>query len=92
MHQITKARKGNEKEIALLNKQFNLDIPSFYWNSEEWISSEIEKGNYYVLMENTQILGAMNLEKYKKEYVVSTIAIKEDMHGKNLGEKTNRIC
>ncbi len=87
MYKITKARKEDAEEIALLNKQFHLNIPDFRWDSEKWISSEIEKGNYYILLENTQILGAMNLEKYKKEYVVSTIAIKEDQHGKNLGRK-----
>jgi GNAT superfamily N-acetyltransferase len=32
-------------------------------------------------------LGAINLEKDKEEYSISTIAIKEDMHGKNLGKK-----
>jgi N-acetylglutamate synthase-like GNAT family acetyltransferase len=87
MDKIVKAKIEHTKDITLLNKQFNLDIPEFYWNSEKWISSEIEKGNYYVLLEDTQILGAMNLEKYKKEYVVSTIAIKENMQGKNLGRK-----
>lgn len=87
MYKITKARKEDAEEIALLNKQFHLDIPNFYWDSEKWISSEIEKGNFYILLENTQILGAIDIEKDKKEYSISTIAVKENMHDKNLGKK-----
>jgi N-acetylglutamate synthase-like GNAT family acetyltransferase len=87
MHKITKARKEDTKEIALINKQFHLEIPNFYWNSEKWVSSEIKKGNYYILVEESSILGAIALEKNKKEYEISTIAIKKEMHGKSLGKK-----
>lgn len=87
MYKITKARKEDAEEIALLNKQFHLDIPNFYWNSKKWVYSEIEKGNFYTLIDNKSILGAIDIEKDKEEYSISTIAVKEDMHGKNLGKR-----
>lgn len=87
MDKIIKAKEENLDDIALLNKQFKLNIPDFYWDSEKWISSEIKKGNYYILVDNGEILGAINLRKYKKEHHISTIAVKKDMHRKNLGKK-----
>lgn len=87
MEKIVKAKMNHLQEITLLNKQFHLDIPHFKWDSEKWISSEIKKRNYYILIDNENVLGAMNIEKSEKEYSISTIAIKKDMHGKNLGRK-----
>lgn len=87
MNKIIKAKEENVEEIVLLNKQFHLDIPNFYWDSKKWISSEIKKGNYYILVNNGLTLGAINIKKNKKEYHISTIAIKKNMQRNNLGKK-----
>ncbi len=87
MYKIIKAKIDNVKDIVLLNKQFHLNIPNFYWDTKKWISSEIKKGNYYVLIKDSSILGAMDIEKKKREYHISTIAVKKEMHGKNLGRR-----
>ncbi len=87
MKKIIKAKMKDLQEIILLNKQFNLAIPNFYWDSEKWISSEIKKGNYYILIDEDSTLGAINIKKYKKEHHILTIAINKEVHGKSLGKK-----
>ena len=87
MEKIVKAKIKDLQEITRLNKQFSLDIPDFCWDNEKWISPEIRKGNYYVLVEDNLTLGAMNIKKYKKEHHILTIAIDKEMHGKSLGRK-----
>lgn len=87
MLRILKAKEENLKDITILNRQFHIGLPNFYWDDESWIIKEIEKGNYFVLTENNVLIGALGIEKSEKEYSISTIAVKKDMHGKKLGKK-----
>ena len=87
MYKIIKAKTANVDAIVLLNKQFHLDIPNFKWVTKRWINLQVKKRKYYILVDKNSILGAMHIEKNEKEYHITTIAIKREMQGKELGEK-----
>jgi N-acetylglutamate synthase-like GNAT family acetyltransferase len=86
MCKIIKAKIEDVNNIRSLNQQFHLNINNFKWDTKRWIISQVKKGNYYILKQGNLVLGAINIEKNKNEYIISTLAIKEDMHKKGLGK------
>lgn len=86
--QITIANKEDVNDILRLNSQFHLDIRDFEWDQPDWIKEKINKGHYFVLKQENQVLGAIDIENINKEELyIETIAIDPDHHGSGLGKK-----
>lgn len=85
--EITNAKSENLQAILELNRQFHLDIANFKWDTPEWINQEIKIGNYIVLKEQENVLGAMCLESRDDGVHIETIAIKNELHRKGLGKR-----
>jgi len=65
--------------IACLNEQFHLDMPGFCWDREDWISRQIEQGDFWLLLgddQDNQVTGALCLKhKPDDELHILTLAV-----------------
>ncbi|MBY0359775.1 MAG: GNAT family N-acetyltransferase [Candidatus Obscuribacterales bacterium] len=85
---LTLAQAADVAEIAVLNKQFHLDIPDFRWDTEAWIAEEIDQGRYYVLRDAKGVAAALCLHVLTEQSVggVEAIAVRADLRGSGLGK------
>jgi hypothetical protein len=59
--EIMIANKFDLERIVELNKLFHLDFPRFIWDTEEYVSEEIKRGNYFILKNHGETVAAMCL-------------------------------
>lgn len=90
--QIVRATLADVKPIVALNKQFHLDIPGFRWDTEAWISDQIDKGTFHLLKDGASTYGAVCIQTAldnlaPTDAYIETIATREDLHGKGYGKK-----
>lgn len=85
---LTLAQAADAAEIAVLNRQFHLDIPDFRWDTEPWIAEEIVHGRYYVLRDAKGVAAALCLHVLAEQTAggVEAIAVRADLHGSGLGK------
>ncbi len=83
---IFNATEADLTAIVELNEQFHLDIPNFKWDQASWISQEIKKGTFFVLKDESLIIGAICLKPGKDELTIETIAIRKDFQGLSHGK------
>lgn len=90
--QIVKATQADAKFIVALNRQFHLDIPNFRWDTETWITDQIDKGTLHLLKEGKSAYGAVCIQTAldnlpPTDAYIETIATREDLHGKGYGRE-----
>ncbi len=70
------------KEIANF---LYLNIPDFVWNSEEFITKQIKRGEYFVIENGGEIAGIMSLRQRKNGMHIETLAVKKEFQSKGFG-------
>lgn len=84
--EIKSAKLNDLEAIVELNKQFHLDIPNFKWDTPQWTSQEIKRGNYFVLSEENETLGAICLRTKDEGMCIETLAVKSGLHKRGFGK------
>ncbi len=86
---ITTAGLSDVNQIAVLNRQFHLDMPFFPWDTPEWIEQEIRAGHYYVIRDESGIAGALCLHTNSQSGVgeIEAMAICANLHGQGIGRQ-----
>lgn len=84
---ITRASLSDVNQIAVLNRQFHLDMPYFPWDTPEWIEQEIRAGHYYVIRDADGIVGALCLHTNSQSGVaeIEAMATRANLHGQGIG-------
>ena len=72
-------------EIALA--EIFLEIENFHWTEIDTIVSEINKGNYFVYLENDEIVGILCLKNMFNTLHISVIATKTANQNGGIGSK-----
>lgn len=83
-------KKAKLEDIAAIKSIANLlylDISGFDWNKEDFIKSQIEKGEYYVAEENEKIIGITSLRDRNGRLYIETLAVAKDIQSSGLGKK-----
>ncbi len=88
---IQQATQADLKNIVSLNKLFHLNIPGFRWDTEPWISDEIEQGNFHILKHQKSAYGAVCLHLATEAYI-ETIAVDKEKQGQGHGKKLIDFC
>src|SRR3989344_5130979 len=84
---LRKAELKDKKEILEIANLLYLNILDFVWNSDEFITKQIEKGEYYVIEENGGVAGIMSLRQRMNGMHIETLAIKKEFQSKGFGTK-----
>lgn len=85
---IFQAKFGDVDEILKINLQLHRNISNFRWDQKPWVSREIKVGHFYVLKEDRQTIGAINLkEEGEDELYIETIAIKPEFQKSGGGKR-----
>ena len=84
---LRKAELKDKKEIIDIANLLYLDIHNFVWNNDNFITKQIDKGEYFLMEENGVVAGIMSLRQRKNGIHIETLAVKKKFQSKGLGTK-----
>ncbi|MEK7658583.1 MAG: GNAT family N-acetyltransferase [Patescibacteria group bacterium] len=82
---IRKAELKDIKEILEITKQLHLNMADFVWDTENFITLQIERGDYFVLEDNEKIFGVISLKFRRNGMHIETLAIREGFTSNGYG-------
>lgn len=73
---IVPATRNDLNAIIEINKQLSIrDLPEFLYDSPTWIEKHIQAGNFYVVKNNGEIMGAISFEPEGDEFYIASLAV-----------------
>ncbi|TSC74983.1 MAG: peptidyl-prolyl isomerase [Parcubacteria group bacterium Gr01-1014_30] len=85
---IRKALQKDRKNILKIIGALRLDVPGFIWADEEFVKSQIKKGEYFVAEDRNQVVGVISLRKKADNIMyIETLAVAEKFRGRGIGTK-----
>lgn len=84
---IRPAEIKDKKAILDIIGLLHLDIPNFIWSSEEFIAKQIERGEYFLVEEQSTVAGIISLRRRRNKMNIETLAVRKDFQGKGVGSK-----
>jgi len=90
--QIIPASIGDLEDIVQLNNLFHLEIHNFRWDTPKWIFEEITKGNYFIGIENGEVIAATCLLDSEEFISIETIAVNSSRQKEGIGRAIIRFA
>ena len=84
---LKKAELKHKKEIIDIANLLYLNIPNFVWNSEDFVTRQIEKGEYFIIKEDGVVAGIMSLRQRKNGMHIETLAVRKEFQSRGFGTK-----
>jgi len=84
---IRQAKIEDKEKILNIISLLYLDIPHFVWNTDPFVTAQIQNNEYFVIEDQNQIAGIMSLRKRKDKIHIETLAVKKDFQNKGLGSQ-----
>lgn len=84
---VCKASHNHIEDIVNLNRLFHIALPEFRWDTNEWVTEEIQKNNYFIIKDSKKIYGAICIELSDGEGCVEAIAIQKDKQKTGIGRQ-----
>ena len=84
---LRQAELKDKKAILEIANLLYLNIPEFVWNNDNFITRQIEKGEYFLIEENGAVAGIMSLRQRKSGMHIETLAVKKEFQARGFGTK-----
>lgn len=80
-----KADLQDKQVIIELANQLYLDIPEFVFNQDDYVTRQIEAGEYFVVVEEGRVIAIISFRDRRGRMYIETLAIHPDRHANGLG-------
>ena len=84
---VRKAELKDKKDILAIVDLLYLDIPDFVWNTNEFVTRQIVKGDYFLVEDREQTVGVVSFRQRQNRMYVATLAIAKSHQLAGVGTK-----
>lgn len=84
---IRQAELKDRQEILNIVHGLYLDIPRFVWNTEDFVTKQIENKEYFVVEHEGVLAGVVSLRRRSSKVSIETLAVRKDLQFKGFGTK-----
>jgi len=84
---LRKAELEDKKDILDVANLLYLDIPDFVWNKDNFVESQIKRGEYFLIENEEKIIGIIGLRQRGNKMHVETIAVRNGSQLEGVGTK-----
>ena len=84
---LRRAKADDKEGILRVARLLHLDMPGFIWDRGDFIDRQIKAGDYFVVEEEGEIIGAISFRQRQDKVYIETIAIVNNHRDKGIGTK-----
>ncbi len=82
---VRRATLAHSQHILDIAKLLHINIPHFVWSQPEFISRQIEQGEYFFIEERGVVAGIMSLRERNNKLHIETLAVRKEFQSQGLG-------
>ena len=82
---IRNATLEDKDHIRELTNLLYLEMSEFVWNTDEYITKQIERGEYFIAQENDAVVGIISFRVRESRMYIETLAVVKEFQSNNVG-------